>query len=53
MVCHGIPNKRPLKNGDYVNIDVTAYFGGYHGDTSAMAFVGEVHPDIQKLVYLK
>jgi methionine aminopeptidase len=41
---------RQLKNGDYVNIDVTAYYGGFHGDTSGMAFVGDVHPDILKLV---
>lgn len=51
VVCHGIPNKRPLKNGDFINLDVTAYYKGFHGDTSAMATVGEVHEDILNLVF--
>jgi methionyl aminopeptidase len=50
VVCHGIPNKRKLKSGDILNMDVTTYYKGYHGDTSGMALIGEVHPDIQKLV---
>ena len=41
QVCHGIPNDRPLKNGDIVNIDVTVIKGGWHGDTSRMFVVGE------------
>ena len=41
QVCHGIPNERPLKNGDIVNIDVTAIKDGWHGDTSRMFVVGE------------
>ena len=40
-VCHGIPNDRPLKNGDIVNIDVTVIKDGWHGDTSRMFIVGE------------
>ena len=40
QVCHGIPNDRPLKNGDIVNIDVTVIKDGWHGDTSRMFFVG-------------
>jgi methionyl aminopeptidase len=40
-VCHGIPNNRPLKNGDIVNIDVTVIKNGWHGDTSRMFIVGE------------
>jgi methionyl aminopeptidase len=50
VLCHGIPNGRKLKNGDYINMDVTVYYKGFHGDTSGMALIGEVHPDIQKLV---
>jgi methionyl aminopeptidase len=41
QVCHGIPNDRPLKNGDIVNIDVTVIKNGWHGDTSRMFVVGE------------
>lgn len=40
-VCHGIPNEKPLKNGDIINIDVTVKKDGYHGDTSKMFVVGE------------
>ncbi|MBT4963824.1 MAG: type I methionyl aminopeptidase [Francisellaceae bacterium] len=40
QVCHGIPNERPLKNGDIINIDVTLIKDGYHGDTSKMFVVG-------------
>jgi len=40
-VCHGIPNDRPLKNGDIVNIDCTVIKDGWHGDTSRMYIVGE------------
>jgi methionyl aminopeptidase len=41
QVCHGIPNDRPLKNGDIVNIDITVIKDGWHGDTSRMFVVGE------------
>jgi len=41
QVCHGIPNDRPLKSGDIVNIDVTVIKDGWHGDTSRMFVVGE------------
>ncbi|MGE0384543.1 MAG: type I methionyl aminopeptidase [Gammaproteobacteria bacterium] len=41
VVCHGIPNERPLKDGDIVNVDITVIKDGYHGDTSAMFLVGE------------
>lgn len=40
-VCHGIPDNRPLANGDIVNVDVTVFLHGYHGDTSGMFHVGE------------
>ena len=41
QVCHGIPNDKPLKKGDSVNIDVTVIKDGWHGDTSRMFGVGE------------
>jgi methionyl aminopeptidase len=50
VVCHGIPNDKPLKNGDWVNIDITVIKDGYHGDTSRMFPVGEVAPHSQRLV---
>ena len=42
VVCHGIPNDKPLKSGDSLNIDVTVIKDGYHGDTSKMFMVGKV-----------
>ncbi len=44
VICHGIPDSRPLAQGDIVNIDVTAFIEGVHGDTSATFLVGEVDP---------
>lgn len=41
VVCHGIPGKKILKNGDIINIDITVIKDGYHGDTSKMFYVGE------------
>ncbi|OIR03012.1 methionine aminopeptidase [mine drainage metagenome] len=40
QVCHGVPNERPLKKGDIVNLDITTIKDGYHGDTSRMFVVG-------------
>ena len=42
VICHGIPDARPLEEGDIVNIDITAYVGGVHGDTDATYPVGVV-----------
>jgi methionyl aminopeptidase len=42
VICHGVPDDRPLREGDIVNIDVTAYFDGMHGDTSATFSVGAI-----------
>jgi len=50
VVCHGIPTKKYLKEGDIVNIDVTAIVDGWHGDTSRMFFVGDVSVKGKKLV---
>ena len=41
VVCHGIPNDKPLKKGDIVNFDITVIKDGWHGDTSRMFMVGE------------
>ena len=41
VICHGIPDDRPLEDGDIVNVDVTVYLDGYHGDTNATFYVGE------------
>jgi len=49
VVCHGIPNEKPLKNGDVLNIDITVIKDGYHGDTSKMFMVGTVAEWAEKL----
>jgi methionyl aminopeptidase len=50
VVCHGIPDKRVLKDGDIINVDVTTYFKGFHGDTSKTFFVGKVSRAARELV---
>jgi len=50
VICHGIPDSTVLSEGDIINVDVTAYLDGVHGDTSATFLVGEVAPDIRALV---
>jgi len=50
VVCHGIPNDRPLKDGDIINIDITVIKDGYHGDTSKMFCVGEPSIRARRLV---
>jgi len=50
VVCHGIPTEKYLKEGDIVNIDVTAIVNGWHGDTSRMFFVGDVSVKCKNLV---
>jgi len=42
VICHGIPDDRPLIDGDVVNVDITVYFNGYHGDCSEMFAVGNI-----------
>ena len=41
QVCHGVPNNRPLKKGDIVNLDITTIKDGFHGDSSRMFVIGE------------
>lgn len=51
VVCHGIPSeKKVLKSGDIINIDVTVIYDGFHGDTSAMFTVGDVAPHAERLI---
>jgi methionyl aminopeptidase len=50
VVCHGIPDSTVLQDGDIINVDVTAYIGGVHGDTDATFCVGEVAEDVRLLV---
>jgi methionyl aminopeptidase len=50
VICHGIPDDRPLQDGDIVNIDVTAFIGGVHGDTDATYLVGDVDQESRLLV---
>lgn len=47
-ICHGIPNDKPLKNGDIVNLDITVYKNGFHGDTSRTFLVGDKVPQHAK-----
>nr|CAD1819216.1 unnamed protein product [Ananas comosus var. bracteatus] len=49
-VCHGVPDSRQLQNGDIVNIDVTVFLNGYHGDTSKTFLCGNVNEPVKRLV---
>ena len=51
VICHGIPSdKKILKDGDILNIDVTVIHNGWHGDTSKMFLVGKTQPHNERLV---
>ena len=50
VVCHGIPNDKPLREGDIVNIDVTLILDGWHGDSSRMYAVGEIPRRAERLI---
>ncbi len=50
VVCHGVPSNKILKEGDILNVDVTAFKEGWHGDTSRMFKIGEVSIKAEKLV---
>lgn len=49
VICHGIPDDTPLKQGDIMNIDVSAILNGYYGDTSRMVTIGKIDPEKQKV----
>lgn len=50
VICHGIPDSTVLEEGDIINLDVTAYKDGFHGDTNRMFLVGEVDEQSRLLV---
>jgi methionyl aminopeptidase len=50
VVCHGIPNDKPLRDGDIVNIDVTYVLDGWHGDSSRMYTVGAIKRAAERLI---
>lgn len=50
VICHGIPDSRVIEDGDIVNIDITAYIGGVHGDTNATFLAGDVDEESRLLV---
>lgn len=50
VICHGIPDSRPLAEGDMVNLDVTVYIDGVHGDTNATFAVGRTDTESERLV---
>lgn len=50
VICHGIPDETPLKNGDILNIDVTCILNGYYGDCSRMVCIGDVSDDSRRVV---
>ena len=50
VVCHGVPSDKILKDGDILNVDVTAFKDGWHGDTSRMFKLGEISVKAEKLI---
>jgi methionyl aminopeptidase len=50
VICHGIPDSTVIEDGDIVNIDVTAFLGGVHGDTNATFLAGDVSEEDRLLV---
>jgi methionyl aminopeptidase len=50
VICHGIPDSTVLHEGDIINLDVTCYVDGVHGDTNATFFVGDVDDESRRLV---
>lgn len=50
VICHGIPDCRPLQDGDIVNIDITVYYEGYHADLNETYLVGQVDKKSKELV---
>ncbi|MGA0356450.1 MAG: type I methionyl aminopeptidase [Ilumatobacteraceae bacterium] len=50
VICHGIPDSRVIRDGDIMNLDVTGFIGGVHGDTNATFLIGEVSDEHRRLV---
>jgi methionyl aminopeptidase len=49
VVCHGIPDGQKLKNGDIINVDITTFYDGFYGDTSATFYIGTPSPEARKV----
>jgi len=49
VICHGIPEDRPLKEGEIINVDVTTILEGYYADASRMYYVGQVSDEAKRL----
>ncbi|GAA5806922.1 hypothetical protein MFLAVUS_000271 [Mucor flavus] len=50
VICHGIPDQRPLVDGDIINIDISCFYNGFHGDSNATFCVGNVDEAGKKLI---
>lgn len=50
VVCHGIPDDQVIKNGDIINVDITTFFNGFHGDTSATFYIGTPTAQARRVV---
>jgi methionyl aminopeptidase len=50
VICHGIPDDTVLQDGDIINIDITAFKDGFHGDSNVTFLVGDVDPEVRLLV---
>ena len=50
VICHGIPDSRVIRDGDIMNLDVTGFIGGVHGDTNATFLIGQVSEENRQLV---
>jgi methionyl aminopeptidase len=50
IICHGIPDTRPLQEGDIINLDISVFKDGYHGDLNETYLVGEVAESSRLLV---
>ena len=53
VICHGIPDQRKLVDGDIINLDITLYHGGFHGDINETYYVGDkakANPDTVRVV---
>lgn len=50
VICHGIPDERTLKDGDILNVDITLYHGGFHGDLNETICIGSCNAENKKLI---
>jgi methionyl aminopeptidase len=50
IICHGIPDTRPLQEGDIVNVDISCYIGGFHSDMNETYCVGKVSESSRALI---